>query len=82
MTDDRTKDGPERAVERDGGRGDVADGGRRRFLTAAGIAGAGAVAAGAATVVRAEVAESPEEQIQGRYERTPHVERFYFLNRL
>lgn len=72
---DRTKDGAE-------GPGGAVDGGRRRFLTAAGIAGAGAVAAGAATVVRAEVAESPEEQVRGRYERTPHVERFYFLNRL
>lgn len=54
--------------------------GRRVFLTAAGLAGAGSVAA--VTLAPAEATESPEEMVEGRYSVTPHVERFYFLNRL
>ncbi len=56
------------------------DVGRRAFLTAAGLAGAGSVAA--VTLAPAEATESPEEMVEGRYSVTPHVERFYFLNRL
>lgn len=54
--------------------------GRRAFLTAAGLAGAGSVAAVA--LAPAEATETPEEAVAGRYRATPHVERFYFLNRL
>jgi hypothetical protein len=61
-------------------RGGDAGVGRRAFLTAAGLAGAGSVAALA--VAPAEATESPEEMVAGRYRETPHVERFYFLNRL
>lgn len=75
---DRTEDDPERRGGVDAG----VDPRRRRFLTAAGLAGAGAVAVSAASVVEADGAESPAEQIKGRYELTPHVARFYFLNRL
>jgi len=54
--------------------------GRRAFLTAAGLAGAGSMAAVA--LPQAEAAETPEEAVASRYRVTPHVERFYFLNRL
>lgn len=57
------------------------DSGRRGFLTAAGLAGAG-TAVVAVSLGAAEGAEAPEEQVKGRYQVTPHVERFYFLNRL
>ncbi len=56
------------------------DPGRRGFLTAAGLAGVGTAAA-AVSPGAADAAESPEDQIKGRYQVTPHVERFYFLNR-
>ncbi|WP_075217664.1 twin-arginine translocation signal domain-containing protein [Mongoliimonas terrestris] len=54
---------------------------RRAFLTGAGLAGATAAAAVGGTVL-AEARESPEEQLKGRYSETPHVQRFYALNRL
>ena len=76
---DRIQEGPGRRAPEDCTQ---VDPGRRRLIAVAGLAGAGAVAATAASMARAEVAESAEEQIKGRYERTPHVERFYFLNRL
>lgn len=57
---------------------------RRRNMLAMGATGAGvAVAASLASDgAAARVAEPPEEQIKGRYRLTPHIERFYFLNRL
>lgn len=60
---------------------DKVDAGRRGFLTAAGLAGAGTAVA-AVSLGTADAQESPEEQVQARYQATPHVERFYFLNRL
>ena len=52
---------------------------RRRLL----LAGAGgAVGVSAATFAASAEPEAPAEQIKGRYRLTPHVERFYFLNRL
>ncbi|HSK41998.1 MAG TPA: twin-arginine translocation signal domain-containing protein [Arenibaculum sp.] len=56
--------------------------GRREFLKAIGIAGVGAVVATAAPTGDAQGAETAEEQVKGRYSLSPHVERFYFLNRL
>lgn len=75
-------DHPEDQTGRPGEAPAEVDAGRRRLLTVAGLAGAGAVAVTAASVGGADGAESAEEQIKARYERTPHVERFYFLNRL
>lgn len=72
--DDRST--PESTPERD------ADGGRRAFLKL-GLGSAGAVAAVAApSLVPAQDTEGPEEQVKVRYSLTPHVERFYALNRL
>lgn len=51
---------------------------RRSFL----LGGVGATAALAAAPRAAQAVESPQEQVEQRYSRTPHVERFYFLNRL
>ena len=57
--------------------------GRREFLKAAGLASVGAAAAvPAALVGEASAAESAEEQVKARYRQSPHVERFYSLNRL
>lgn len=57
---------------------------RRGFLRTVAlgsVAGAaGAVVGGA--VPKAEAAESPAEQLKARYRETPHVKRYYFLNRL
>ncbi|WP_181705768.1 twin-arginine translocation signal domain-containing protein [Chthonobacter rhizosphaerae] len=58
---------------------DLKDPGRRAFLTGAGLAGAAAAAGG---VVLAEAREAPEEQVKTRYSETPHVKRFYDLNRI
>jgi|TARA_R110002012_G_scaffold179930_2_gene345782 hypothetical protein len=55
-----------------------ADPARRRLFAL----GAGATAASVAAVATAQQYESPEEQIDRRYSRTPHVERYYALNRL
>jgi hypothetical protein len=57
------------------------DAGRRDFLKTAGLAGAAAAAASAAATGAAEAQEFPPDE-PVRYELTPHVERFYFLNRL
>ena len=62
----------------DPGTGAVRDPGRRSFLKL----GAGVTAASAATYGVAQGLESPEAQVDARYSRTPHVERYYFLNRL
>lgn len=52
---------------------------RRRLL----LAGAGgAVGVSAVALTANAEPEAPAEQIKGRYRLTPHVERFYFLNRL
>jgi len=57
--------------------------GRRDFLKAAGLAGVGAaVAVPAVLIGEASAAESAEDQVKARYRRSPHVERFYSLNRL
>lgn len=62
---------------------ETVDAGRRGFLKSVGFAGAGAAAAmSVAALGDAESREAPEEQIKGRYALNPHVERFYFLNRL
>lgn len=53
---------------------------RRDFLKAAGVAGA-AAAAVAAVPDAAEAQEFPPDE-PVKYELTPHVERFYSLNRL
>ncbi|KAA0675946.1 twin-arginine translocation signal domain-containing protein [Roseomonas genomospecies 6] len=56
---------------------------RRSLLKGLGLGAAGAVAAAAtlrATPVEAE--ESQPERLKARYRDTPHVERFYALNRL
>jgi len=57
---------------------------RRGFLRGLGVAAGGAAAvvpvvlgAGAA-----EAAESPEEQVKGRYQESDHVKNYYHLNRL
>ena len=57
---------------------------RRGFLRGLGVA-----AGGAAAVVpvvlgsgAAEAAESPEEQVKGRYQESDHVKNYYHLNRL
>ncbi len=55
--------------------------GRRAFLKAAGLAGLGGAAA-AALPEAARSYEPPSEQVEARYRRNAHVERFYFLNRL
>lgn len=54
----------------------------RRRLLLGGVGGA--VAASAVSLAAAENSgpESPAEQTKGRYRLSPHVERFYFLNRL
>jgi hypothetical protein len=54
---------------------------RRAFLTGTGLAGA-AAATVAATGLAVEAREEPEEQIKGRYAETPHVKRFYDMNRI
>lgn len=69
-------DGPARALALRGGGPDRPA--RRSFL----LGGAGVTAALAAAPQAARAFESPEEQVEQRYARTPHVERFYFLNRL
>lgn len=52
---------------------------RRRLL----LAGAGgAVGVSAVSLGAKAEPEAPAEQIKGRYRLTPHIERFYFLNRL
>ena len=55
---------------------------RRDFLKL----GAGTAGAATALVVasggEAQTLEPPLEQVKSRYSRTPHVERFYFLNSL
>lgn len=52
---------------------------RRRLL----LGGAGgALTLSAASHAVAQNPESPAEQTKGRYRLSPHVERFYFLNRL
>lgn len=57
-------------------------GSRRDFLKF-GMGTAGAAAALAVgTASEAQTLESPEDQVKSRYSRTPHVERFYLLNRL
>ena len=61
---------------------DGVDARRRDLLTAAGLGGAGALAAAVVAPNAGEALEGAEEQIKGRYRLTPHVERFYFLNRL
>ncbi len=60
--------------------GDV-DQRRRGFLKGASVAGA---AAAVATVVPAEQAEAQQfpPEPTTRYQLSPHVERYYFLNRL
>lgn len=59
---------------------------RRRFLKAAGLAGAGAGAAVALPAVlggdEAEAYQPPAEQSKAQYSETDHVKRFYALNRL
>ena len=72
-----TTDVPNRPKPGDG----VPDLGRRGFLKAAGIAGAGAVAATTAVPEQAEAQTFPPHD-GPRYQLTPHIERFYFLNRL
>jgi len=57
---------------------------RRGFLRGLGVA-AGGVAAVAPVVLgsgAAEAAESPEEQVKGRYRESDHVKNYYHLNRL
>jgi len=58
--------------------------GRRDFLKAAGLAGVGAAVAIPVTLIGedASAAESAADQIKARYTESPHVKRFYFLNRL
>jgi hypothetical protein len=62
------------------GAGEV-DVGRRAFLKAAGIGGAAAAVVVTAVPEAAEAQQFPPPPTT-RYERTPHVERFYALNRL
>ena len=55
------------------------DAGRRSLLKTVALAG---IAAATIPPDAAEGRESPEEQTKSRYRLTPHVERFYTLNRL
>lgn len=58
------------------------DAGRRRFLLNAGLA-AGAVTVATGTGANpAEAQQFPPEPGATRYQLTPHIERFYALNRL
>jgi hypothetical protein len=66
--------------EKTGGAGEV-DAGRRTFLKTAGIGGAAAAVAFVAAPQEAEAQQFPPPPTT-RYQRTPHVERFYALNRL
>lgn len=54
---------------------------RRDFLRAAGVTGAAAAAAVTVAPGEASAQEFPPDE-PVRYELTPHIERFYFLNRL
>jgi hypothetical protein len=65
---------------RDATAGAEIDAGRRDFLKTAGLGGAAAIAAAAAPH-EAEAQQFPPPPTT-RYQRTPHVERFYALNRL
>jgi len=57
--------------------------GRRDFLKAASLVGLGAAATLPAIAADPDTAmETPDAQIKTRYSLTPHVQRFYFLNRL
>lgn len=58
------------------------DEGRRGFLRTAGLAGAGAAAAAVSGASPAEAQRFPPEPGDTRYRLTPHIERFYALNRL
>ncbi len=57
---------------------------RRNLLKGLGLgaAGAAAVAAGVLPGGAAGAAETPQEQVKGRYQDNEHVRRFYALNRL
>jgi hypothetical protein len=61
---------------------DAVDEGRRDFLRGAGLAGAGTVAVAVAGAAPAEAQQFPPEPGDTRYRLTPHIERFYALNRL
>jgi hypothetical protein len=54
---------------------------RRGFLKGMGLAAGGAAAA-VVPVAPAEANETPSEQAKKRYQESPHVKRFYALNRL
>lgn len=56
--------------------------GRREFLRTVGIGGVGAAAAAAVPAGDTQADEPQAEQVKERYRLSPHVERFYFLNRL
>jgi hypothetical protein len=56
---------------------------RRGFLKGLGIAAGGAAAAVVpGRPAEADEAGNPSEQAKKRYQETPHVKRFYALNRL
>jgi hypothetical protein len=55
---------------------------RRGFLRSAGLASAGAAAAAVSGPSPAEAQKFPPEPGDTRYRLTPHIERFYALNRL
>jgi hypothetical protein len=55
---------------------------RRAFLRGAALAGAGAAAATVVAPAEAEVQRFPPEPGDTVYRVTPHIERFYALNRL
>ena len=56
---------------------------RRGFLRGIGVAAGGAAAAAPVVLGGAvEAAESPEEQVEGRYRESDHVKNYYHLNRL
>jgi hypothetical protein len=61
---------------------EAVDEGRRGFLRTAGLAGAGAAAATVTGADPAEAQRFPPEPGTTRYRLTPHIERFYALNRL
>ncbi|HEX8375691.1 MAG TPA: twin-arginine translocation signal domain-containing protein [Geminicoccaceae bacterium] len=57
---------------------------RRGFLRGLGVAAGGAAAVVPVVLGSgvAEAAESPEEQVKGRYQESDHVKNYYHLNRL
>lgn len=72
----------EHETKRDATASEDVDGGRRRFLLNAGLAAGAATLTASAGVAPAEAQQFPPEPGTTRYELTPHIERFYALNRL